>query len=163
MNHSPYQHQDPRQLDLEQQMEQALQQQDHQLLSRLELQWVHRFGVDSLPSGFTAAEEPAAPSLADQQPSFVAIAPEKSDVDSEPEQVTAESSEPELVNPGLNRFTSLLRNCLDDVGRVVDSEIDPVIAADTSVPALRPVPAAGPQRLRRWLTPVSQNDLPKAS
>ena len=113
MNHSPYQHQDPRQLDLEQQMEKALQQQDRQLLSRLELQWVHRFGVDSLPSGFIAAEEPAAPSLADQQPSFVAIAPEKSDVDSEPEQVTAESSEPELVNPGLNRFTSLLRNCLD--------------------------------------------------
>ena len=167
MNHSPYQHQDPRQLDLEQQMEQALQQQDRQLLSRLELQWVHRFGVDSLPSGFTAAEEPAAPSLADQQPSFVAIAPEKSDVDSEPEQVTAESSEPELVNPGLNRFTSLLRNCLDDVGRVVDSEIDPAIdpeiASDTSVSTLRPVPAAGPQRLRRWLTPVSQNDLPKAS
>ena len=163
MNHSPYQHQDPRQLDLEQQMEQALQQQDRQLLSRLELQWVHRFGVDSLPGGFRAAGEPAAPSVLDQQPAIEAIAQEKSAVDTEQEQVTAESSEPELVNPGLNRFTSLLRNCLDDVGRVVDSEIDPVIAADTSVPALRPVPAAGPQRLRRWLTPVSQNDLPKAS
>ena len=163
MNHSPYQHQDPRQLDLEQQMEQALQQQDRQLLSRLELQWVHRFGVDTLPGGLSAAGEPAAPSVLDQQPAIEAIAPEKSGVDTEQEQVTAESSEPELVNPGLNRFTSLLRNCLDDVGRVVDSEIDPEIAADTFVPALRPVPAAGPQRLRRWLTPVSQNDLPKAS
>ena len=163
MNHSPYQHQDPRQLDLEQQMEKALQQQDRQLLSRLELQWVHRFGVDTLPGGFRAAEQPAAPSVLDQQPAIEAIAPEKSAVDTEQEQVTAESSEPELVNPGLNRFTSLLRNCLDDVGRVVDPEIDPEIAADTSVLALRPVPAAGPQRLRRWLTPVSQNDLPKAS
>ena len=163
MNHSPYQHQDPRQLDLEQQMEQALQQQDRQLLSRLELQWVHRFGVDTLPGGFRAAEQPAAPSVLDQQSAIEAIATEKSGVDTEQEQVTAESSEPELVNPGLNRFTSLLRNCLDDVGRVVDSEIDPEIASDTSVPTLRPVPAAGPQRLRRWLTPVSQNDLPKAS
>ena len=163
MNHSPYQHQDPRQLDLEQQMEQALQQQDHQLLSRLELQWVHRFGVDSLPGGFTAAGEPAAPSVLDQQPAIEAIAPEKPAVDTEQEQVTAESTEPELATPRLNRFTSLLRNCLDDVGRVVDSEIDPEIAAGTPVQALRPVPAAGPQRLRRWLTPVSQNDLPKAS
>jgi len=163
VNHSPYQHQDPRQLDLEQQMEQALQQQDRQLLSRLELQWVHRFGVDTLPGGFRAAEEPAAPSVLDQQPAIEAIAPEKSAVDTEQEQVTAESTEPEPATPGLNRFTSLLRNCLDDVGLVVDSEIDPEIAADTFVPALRPVPAAGPQRLRRWLTPVSQNDLPKAS
>ena len=67
--------------------------------------------------------------------------------------------DPEIPTQGLNRFTSLLKNCLDDVGRAVDSEI----SSDAPLPSLRPVPAAGPQRLRRWLPPLSQHDLPKAS
>ena len=163
MNHSPYQHQDPRQLDLQRLMQQALQQEDRQLLARLQLQWVHRFGVHSLPAGFLAAEEPAVPLLADQEPVRTAVASVEPAGAIEDEQSPAESAEPEAASPGLNRFTSLLKNCLDDVGRVVDSESDPEIPADTSAPALRPVPAAGPQRLRRWLTPVTQDDLPKAS
>ena len=65
----------------------------------------------------------------------------------------------ETSSQGVTRFSSLLKNCLDDVGRVVDPELSP----DKPAPSLRPVPAAGPQRLRRWLTPVSQHNLPKAS
>ena len=74
-----------------------------------------------------------------------------------PEATSAVESEP--PSPGVNRFSALLKNCLDDVGRVVEPEISPA----TPAPSLRPVPAAGPQRLRRWLTPVSEHDLPKAS
>jgi len=163
VNHSPYQHQDPRQLDLQQRIQQAMQHEDHQSLARLELQWVHRFGVQSLPSGFLTAEEPASPSMPEQEPEVTAVAPVEPARATEKEQQPTESAEPEPAHSGLNRFTSLLKNCLDDVGRVADSETAPEITADTSVPVLRPVPVSGPQRLRRWLTPVSQNDLPKAS
>ena len=89
-------------------------------------------------------ESPAAPDAPD--------APE-----AKPEATSAVESEP--PSPGVNRFSALLKNCLDDVGRVVEPEISPA----TPAPSLRPVPAAGPQRLRRWLTPVSEHDLPKAS
>jgi len=77
--------------------------------------------------------------------------------EAKPEATSAVESE--TPSHGVNRFSALLKNCLDDVGRVVDPEI----SADTPAPSLRPVPAAGPQRLRRWLTPVSEHDLPKAS
>ena len=49
MTQSPYQHQDPRRIDLQRQLDQAQRDGDPQRLARLELQWVHRFGVDSLP------------------------------------------------------------------------------------------------------------------
>ena len=74
MNHSPYQHQDPRQISLQQLIEEALQQDDHSLLTRLEQQWVHRFGVHSLPAGFLAAGELTVPLLADQEPVRTAVA-----------------------------------------------------------------------------------------
>ena len=64
MNHSPYQHQDPRQISLQQLIELALQQDDQPLLTRLEQQWVHRFGVDSLPEGLLASEDCSPPSMA---------------------------------------------------------------------------------------------------
>ena len=167
MNHSHYQHQDPRQISLQHLIEQALQQEDQALLTRLELQWVHRFGVDSLPLGLVASAAVSESSVVD--PASVPVA-ESSPVvsfDSSPEaeplaeQQAEDASdlEAEIPTQGLNRFTSLLKNCLDDVGRAVDPEI----SSDAPPPSLRPVPAAGPQRLRRWLAPVSQNELPKAS
>ena len=162
MNHSPYQHQDPRQISLQQLIEEALQQDDHSLLTRLEQQWVHRFGVDSLPEGLLASEDCSPPSMAQPVAEVAPIAsPESSAAPDAPEaQPEATSAvESETPSPGVNRFSALLKNCLDDVGRVVDPEISPA----TPAPSLRPVPAAGPQRLRRWLTPVSQHDLPKAS
>ena len=167
MNHSHYQHQDPRQISLQHLIEQALQQEDQALLTRLELQWVHRFGVDSLPLGLVASAAVSESSVVDPavDPASVPVA-ESSPVvsfDSSPEaEHKAEDSsdvDAEIPTKGLTRFTSLLKNCLDDVGRAVDPEI----SSDAPTPSLRPVPAAGPQRLRRWLAPVSQNELPKAS
>ena len=165
MNHSPYQHQDPRQISLQQLIEEALQQDDQSLLTRLEQQWVHRFGVDSLPEGLLASEDCSPPSMAQPVAEVAPIAspespavPDAPDApEAQPEAISALESE--TPSPGVNRFSALLKNCLDDVGRVVDPEI----SADTPAPSLRPVPAAGPQRLRRWLTPVSEHDLPKAS
>ena len=163
MNHSHYQHQDPRQISLQHLIEQALQQEDQALLTRLELQWVHRFGVDSLPLGLVASAAVSESSVVD--PASVPVA-ESSPVvsfDSSPEAEhqaeDASDVDAEIPAQGLTRFTSLLKNCLDDVGRAVDPEI----SSDAPPPSLRPVPAAGPQRLRRWLAPVSQNELPKAS
>tara|TARA_B100001109_G_scaffold20556_1_gene14709 strand:+ start:416 stop:916 length:501 start_codon:yes stop_codon:yes gene_type:complete len=162
VNHSPYQHQDPRQISLQQLIEEALQQDDQSLLTRLEQQWVHRFGVDSLPEGLLASEDCSPPSMAQPVAEVAPIASPESPAapdapEAKPEATSAVESE--TPSPGVNRFSALLKNCLDDVGRVVDPEI----SADTPAPSLRPVPAAGPQRLRRWLTPVSEHDLPKAS
>ncbi len=158
MNHSHYQHQDPRQISLQQLIEQALQQDDRELLTRLELQWVHRFGVDSLPAGFIAADEHV--SSAATVSGAEAVIP-ASEATAEPVAEVEESTavEPEEEPLGLTRVTSLLRDCLDDVGRAVETETP----ANAAAPSLRPVPAAGPQRLRRWLAPVSQDDLPRAS
>ena len=161
MNHSHYQHQDPRQISLQQLIEQALHKDDQQLLTRLELQWVHRFGVDTLPSGCSAADQDSSSSstVSDAEQELAVIAAPESTT--EPEPVVEESTavEPEEESPGLTRVTSLLRDCLDDVGRAVEPEAP----ANAAAQSLRPVPAAGPQRLRRWLAPVSQDDLPRAS
>ena len=162
MNHSPYQQQDPRQISLQHLIEQALQKDDQRLLARLELQWVHRFGVDSRPEGLLDSEDCSQSSMA-QPVAEVApiVSPQSSaepDVpDAKPEAALALDTEASY--PRVTRFSALLNTCLDDVGRVGDPEL----SHDTPAPSLRPVPAAGPQRLRRWLTPVSPNDLPKAS
>ena len=171
MNHSHYQHQDPRQISLQHLIEQALQQEDQALLTRLELQWVHRFGVDSLPLGLVAsaavsessvvdpAVDPASVPVAESSPVVSFNSSPEAEPQAEQQAEDASDLEAEIPTQGLNRFTSLLKNCLDDVGRAVDPEI----SSDAPPPSLRPVPAAGPQRLRRWLAPVSQNELPKAS
>jgi len=163
VNHSHYQHQDPRQISLQHLIAQALQQEDQALLTRLELQWVHRFGVDSLPLGLVASAAVSESSVVD--PASVPVAESSpvvsfdSSPEAEPQAEDASDVDAEIPTQRLTRFTSLLKNCLDDVGRAVDPEI----SSDAPTPSLRPVPAAGPQRLRRWLAPVSQNELPKAS
>jgi hypothetical protein len=167
VNHSHYQHQDPRQINLQHLIEQALQHDDQALLTRLELQWVHRFGVESLPLGLVASEEVAESSVTDAVADSVAdpvaeisqAASFAASPAAEAQPEDGSEAEAEMSNQGVSRFTSLLKNCLDDVGRAVDPEIS-AVAPPAS---LRPVPAAGPQRLRRWLAPVSQHDLPKAS
>jgi len=164
VNHSHYEHQDPRQISLQQLIEHALHKDDQQLLTRLELQWVHRFGVDTLPSGCSAADEDSSSSstVSDAEQELAVIAAPESTTEPEPvveESTAVEPVEPEEESLGLTRVTSLLRDCLDDVGRAVEPEAP----ANAAAQSLRPVPAAGPQRLRRWLAPVSQDDLPRAS
>ncbi len=245
MTQSPYQHQDPRRIDLQRLIDEAQRDGDAQRLARLELQWVHRFGVDSLPQSTTleriddaavhpdvspalmeessaeaiaavelassetatsetATSETAPPDLATQTPAATTDsvtadlkavpAPEEQRVDStaspwsalepelepepEPELETepepalqADQEQPTSSDSGISRFTALLKDCLDDVGRVVDREdrtsgaspAPSAISAAAPAPSSRPVPASGPRRLRRWLTPVDADDLPKAS
>ena len=249
MTQSPYQHQDPRRIDLQRQLDQAQRDGDPQRLARLELQWVHRFGVDSLPQSTKfegiddAADQPAVSAVVpaaelDERPTEAMAGVEAatsetavfeaavSEIDTsetassetallEPAEQTAavtagfvaadgdagSSVEDQLVDstagtwsalepvpdpePALqadqelptaaadspfNRFTALLKDCLDDVGRVVDREDSPSSAAagpssapPAAAPSPRPVPASGPRRLRRWLAPVDADDLPKAS
>ena len=239
MIQSPYQHQDPRRIDLQRQLDQAQRDGDPQRLARLELQWVHRFGVDSLPQSTKleriddAADQPAVSAVVpaaelDEGPTAEALAGVEAATSEtattetattetaslEPAEQTAavtadfatadgdagSSAEEQLVDstagtwsalepvsdpePALqadqelptaadsrfSRFTALLKDCLDDVGRVVDREDSPSSAAagpssapPAVAPSPRPVPASGPRRLRRWLAPVDADDLPKAS
>ena len=234
MTQSPYQHQDPRRIDLQRQLDQAQRDGDPQRLARLELQWVHRFGVDSLPQSTKfegiddAADQPAVSAVVpaaelDERPTaeaMVGVEAATSETASaetallQPAEQTAavtadfatadgdagSSAEEQLVDstagtwsalepvpdpePALqadqeletaadsrfSRFTALLKDCLDDVGRVVDREDSPSSAAagpsaapPAVAPSPRPVPASGPRRLRRWLAPVDADDLPKAS
>ena len=218
MTQSPYQHQDPRRIDLQRQLDQAQRDGDPQRLARLELQWVHRFGVDSLPQSTqieridAAFDQPtvsaAVPdAVLDEKPaetealagveaaiSQTAAAAEFATADldagsSAEEQVDAnaetwsvlepvpdpepalqtDQEQPMAADSRFSRFTALLKDCLDDVGRVVDREDSTSsipsapAAAPSAAPSPRPVPASGPRRLRRWLAPVDADDLPKAS
>ena len=242
MTQSPYQHQDPRRIDLQRQLDQAQRDSDSQRLARLELQWVHRFGVDSLPQSTqveridAAADqhtEPAAvpDAVLDERPTEVMAGVEEAisetDISEtavsetavsetatfEPAEQTAavtadstkadqqldRSAEEQLGDssaaswsalepvPGsepafhadqeppiagdsrFSRFTALLKDCLDDVGRVVDrddstSSVPPAPSfVPSAAPSPRPVPASGPRRVRRWLAPLDADDLPKAS
>ena len=244
MTQSPYQHQDPRRIDLQRQLDQAQRDGDPQRLARLELQWVHRFGVDSLPQSIRleriddAADQPAVSAVVpaaelDERPTAEAMvgveaatsetavsetatsetasaetallqpaeqtaavtadfatadgdagsSAEEQLVDStagtwsalepvpDPEPaLQADQELPTAADSRFSRFTALLKDCLDDVGRVVDREDSPSSAAagpssapPAAAPSPRPVPASGPRRLRRWLAPVDADDLPKAS
>ena len=80
-----------------------------------------------------------------------------------------DQDQPMAADSRFSRFTALLKDCLDDVGRVVDREDSTSsipsapASAPSAAPSPRPVPASGPRRLRRWLAPVDADDLPKAS
>ena len=81
----------------------------------------------------------------------------------------ADQEPPIAGDSRFSRFTALLKDCLDDVGRVVDrddstSSVPPAPSfVPSAAPSPRPVPASGPRRVRRWLAPVDADDLPKAS
>lgn len=139
MTFSPYQHQDPRQTTLQRQIEQSRQDGDTERLQRLELQWVHRFGVASLPG----VDRPML------QPEI-----HRTELEQEIEQEIEQPS-------GIGRFTALLRDSLDDVARTLDESSGDSL--EQNRPASAPVPVASPQRLRRWLTPVTSDEFPKAS
>lgn len=134
MTISPYQHQDPRQIALQRQIEQARQEGDIQSLERLELLWVHRHGVASLP--------------------VAGLQIDQSDVP----QDTPESLPVEVSQAEVERF---LGQASVDPG---DQDPPILNDQEPSIPeGVGPVPVASPQRLRRWLKPLNRSESTKAS
>ncbi|WP_415409724.1 hypothetical protein ACLM45_13225 [Synechococcus sp. A10-1-5-9] len=144
MTFSPYQHQDPRQISLQRQIEQSRQEGDIRRLQRLELQWVHRYGVASLPG-------------ADQTM-----------IQSEVPQDNSELPPIEVSQDEVDRILGLGQTGaeLKEQEPLELKEQEPLELKEQahSVPAsVVPVPIASPHRLRRWLKPLPLPESHKAS
>ena len=136
MTFSPYQHQDPRQISLQRQIEQSRQEGDIRRLQRLELQWVHRYGVASLPG-----------------------APQTM-IQSEVPQDNPELPPIEVSQDEVDRILGLGQTGAD----LKEQEPLELKEQEHSVPAsVVPVPIASPHRLRRWLKPLHLPESHKAS
>ena len=144
MTFSPYQHQDPRQISLQRQIEQSRQEGDIRRLQRLELQWVHRYGVASLPG-------------ADQTM-----------IQSEVPQDNPELPPIEVSQDEVDRILGLGQTGADlkeqEPLELKEQEPLELKEQEHSVPAsVVPVPIASPHRLRRWLKPLPLPESHKAS
>ena len=134
MTSSPYQPQDLRQIALQRQIEQERQDGDLQRLQRLELLWVHRYGVKTLPVADRSMDQPGDP------------------------WDTSEPSPVEVSQAEVDRF--LGQASLDQS----DQDQPALDDQEPSAPkAVGPVPVASPQRLRRWLKPLNRSESSKAS
>lgn len=126
---------------LRQQLIDAHARADQREIARVEQQWVHRYGVSSLPQCDATVDMPSAETLV-------------------PETLAPQTLAPPSV---LNRFTSALQGCLDEVGSTVEQAVS---ASDLSVQPssqeVAPPPSPKLQRLRRWL-PTAVDDFPQAS
>jgi len=139
---SPYQHQDPRQIALQRQIEQERQDGDLQRLQRLELLWVHRYGVKTLPVAGRPMDQPGDP------------------------WDTSEPSPVEVSQAEVDRFLGQASLDQSDQDQPTKSHQDQPTLDDQepSAPeAVGPVPVASPQRLRRWLKPLNRSESFKAS
>lgn len=130
-----------------QQLNDARARADQREIARVEQQWVHRYGVSSLPQ-FDTQSDTEFDKEFDTKP-----APEL-DVPS------VEAVAPASV---LDRFKSALQGCLDEVG----STVEPAVSAIDRAPLppsedVPPPPSPKLHRLRRWL-PTVVDDLPQAS
>lgn len=136
MTFSPYQHQDPRQISLQRQIEQSRQEGDIQRLERLELQWVHRYGVASLPGADQTMVQPEVP---EDNPELPPVALSQDEVD-------------RIL--GLGQEGADLKE-QEKLKLKEQEQLEPVSAV--------PVPIASPHRLRRWLKPLHFPESHKAS
>lgn len=131
---------------LRQQLIDARARADQREIARVEQQWVHRYGVSSLPQCDATVDMPSAETLVPETLAPQTLVPQK------------------LAPPSvLNRFTSALQGCLDEVGSTVEQAVS---ASDLSVQPssqeVAPPPSPKLQRLRRWL-PTAVDDFPQAS
>ena len=152
MTFSPYQHQDPRQISLQRQIEQSRQEGDIRRLQRLELQWVHRYGVASLPG---AAQTMIQSEVPQDNPELPPIEVSQDEVDRilGLGQTGADLKEQEPLE-------------LKEQEPLELKEQEPLELKEQehSVPAsVVPVPIASPHRLRRWLKPLPLPESHKAS
>ncbi|MFL0788796.1 MAG: hypothetical protein AB8E87_01070 [Prochlorococcus sp.] len=177
MNNSAFLSPSPRQVELQRQMTLAQQLDDQRLMTLLQVQWVHRYGVATLPS--LQEEEPAAvvePIAVEEKP--VAVV-EPIAVEEEPfpvEQIA--QSEPisegvaadNLVVPAktLGRVATFFKGCLDEVSSTLSNDETPPLdklgqgqaCLDQGVASPPPPPSI--KHLRRWL-PATDDALTKAS
>ena len=144
MTFSPYQHQDPRQISLQRQIEQSRQEGDIRRLQRLELQWVHRYGVASLPG---AAQTMIQSEVPQDNPELPPIEVSQDEVD-------------RIL--GLGQTGADLKE--QEPLELKEQEPLELKEQEHSVPAsVVPVPIASPHRLRRWLKPLPLPESHKAS
>lgn len=148
MTSSPYQHQDPRQIALQRQIEQERQDGDLQRLQRLELLWVHRYGVKTLPVADRSMDQPGDPWDA-SEPSPVEVS--QAEVDRFLGQASLDQSDPDQP-------TKSQQDQPDQPDQPTLDDQEPAAPE-----AVGPVPVASPQRLRRWLKPLNRSESSKAS
>jgi hypothetical protein len=149
---SPYQHQNPRQISLQRQIEQSRQEGDIQRLERLELQWVHRYGVASLPGADQTMVQPEVP---EDNPELPPVALSQDEVDRilGLGQAGAELKEQEQLK--LKEQEQLKLKEQEQLKLKEQERLEPA--------SVVPVPIASPHRLRRWLKPLHFPESHKAS
>ena len=137
---------------LRQQLLDARSRGDQREIARSEQQWVHRYGVAAL-----SELQPQTMPVAEVVPLPLPVA-ETSDISIAPPAAAAPAS---AQVSRFDRFKTVLKGCLDDVGSTVDTDasIPAAVMAPVDVP---PPPSPRLQRLRRWL-PTVADDLPRAS
>ncbi|WP_115018531.1 hypothetical protein [Synechococcus sp. UW140] len=153
-----------------QQLNDARAQGDQLAINRAELQWVHRYGVGTLPQPVESPEspplltvvEPTADPAADAEPATPS-----------PLAAVAPIGTPAQPSP-LARFKSEHADCLDtapvdevastDEGANEAEGIDkPLLDRLSPAGAVPPPPSPRLHRLRRWLPTASPDELPRAS
>ncbi len=160
MTFSPYQHQNPRQISLQRQIEQSRQEGDIQRLERLELQWVHRYGVASLPGADQTMVQPEVP---EDNPELPPVALSQDEVDRilGLGQAGAELKEQEQLK--LKEQEQLKLKEQEQL-KLKEQEQLKLKEQERLEPAsVVPVPIASPHRLRRWLKPLHFPESHKAS
>ncbi len=141
MPFSSFQPLNPRQLDLQRRLLVANELRETSLIAQLELQWVHRYGVSSLPKRTAESSPDALPSpvSAEVRPKIQALS-----LVSDP---TFETKTGELC------VASLASHSNEDAAAVVED-----LADRSSNPPLAVAPppiALGAQRFRRWMVASS--------
>ncbi len=146
MTASSFQPLNPRQLDLQRRLLVAHDLRKTTLVAQLELQWVHRYGLTSLPK-HTAnpAERSVTHTLSSEAEPSLEVLDDFSD------QATETKS---------SQVTDLLGDSLKDVGDIVEATAD---RCDQPLTITPPPMAPGPQRFRRWLIATSEDHYLQAS
>ena len=149
MSVSSFQPLNPRQLDLQRRLLVANELRETSLIAQLELQWVHRYGVTSLPKRTTEASSDDLPS------------PKSSEEGSKIQGLSFVSDPTVGTEKQVFRVAPLPSDSKDDDAGVIED-----LADRSSNPPLTVAPppiALGAQRFRRWMVASSANQDLQAS
>ena len=138
---SSFQPLNPRQLDLQRRLLLANELRETSLIAQLELQWVHRYGVTSLPKRTTEASQDSLPS------------PKNSEEGSKSQGLSLVSNPMVETEKRALHVAPLPSDSKDDETEVIED-----LADRSSNPPLSVAPppiARGAQRFRRWMVECS--------